>query len=301
MSPGNIFIKQQMKVVFKNLYSLLPFKQQLFSVVRKMVVLPNSISKHLYFNGIVSFKVNDRIVRMNQKGYDVENTLFWRGTKGCWEKVSVGIWIRLSGVSKMIFDVGANTGAYALIAKAASPDAVVYAVEPLKMISERLEANIALNKMDIKCIPFAMSDFDGVAKVYLDSLDHIYSVTVNKNLSPANVPVHEVEIQTKKMSTLIEDEKIEFIDLIKIDVETHEPEMLRGMGDYLRKWKPTLIIEILTDEVGQSVEQILSGMDYLYFNVDENQGIRQVDHIGKSDYYNYIICSAEKAKFLNLV
>ena len=88
---------------------------------------------------------------------------------------------------------------------------------------------------------------------------------------------------------------------MKIDVELHEAEVLEGMGAYLREWKPTMLIEILSDEVGQKVEILINDMGYLYFNINENGGIRQVTHIGKSDYYNYLLCSPEKASFLKLI
>ena len=38
---------------------------------------------------------------------------------------------------------------------------------------------------------------------------------------------------------------------MKIDVETHEPAVLKGMGEYLRSFRPTMLIELLNDEVAQ--------------------------------------------------
>jgi FkbM family methyltransferase len=290
-----------MKQLIKKIYKAIPFKQPFFSVVKHIVSLPNSIYKHLYFDGIISFAVNGKKVKMNQKGYDVENTLFWKGVKGCWEKVSVDLWIKLCSQSTIILDIGANTGAYALIAKIVNEKATVYAFEPFDIIYDRLVANTKLNNLNIQCVRFAISDYDGVAKVYPESLDHIYSVTVNKNLSPGHIKVHEVEIKTKKLKTFISENDLPGIDLMKIDVETHEPELLIGMEDYLSKWKPTMLIEILTDEVGEKVQGIVKGMGYMYFNIDEKGSIKLVERIGKSDYYNYLLCSPEKAKFLNLI
>ena len=71
----------------------------------------------------------------------------------------------------------------------------------------------------------------------------------------------------------------------------------------VRENKPTILIEILTNEVGERVEEILNkcGIKYLYFNIDEDNGIRKVDKILKSDYFNFLLCSEEKAKFLKLI
>ena len=288
-----------MKKLLKKIYKIIPFKQQAFSVVRKIGKVPHSVYRHLYFNGIVTYKVKGKTIRVNQKGYDVENTLFWAGVEGCWEKVSLGIWIQLCSVSKTILDIGANTGTYALIAKTVSPHANVIAFEPLDFICKKLDDNVRLNNLDIKCMPYALSDFDGTAKVYVESADHVYSVTVNKNFGSDDIPA--TEIQAKKLSTFIQEEQITGIDLMKIDVEHHEAEVLRGMAEYLKKWKPAMLIEILTDEVGKNVQDIIGDMDYLFFNIDENGSIRKTEIIGKSDYCNYLLCSAEKAAYLKLL
>lgn len=290
-----------MKSIVKYIYKNIPFKQQIFSLVKKIIKPPHSIYRHLYFNGIISFRVNNKEIKMHQKGYDVENTLFWSGIEGCWEKVSVDLWIKLCKDASVILDVGANTGAYSLIAKTINNNARVIAFEPLDFILKKLEANIRLNKLEIEYIPVALSNYDGKGKVFMESEEHIYSVTVNKNLSKDEIPVTEKEIVTKKLSTIIKELNLTRIDIMKIDVETHEPEMLTGMEDYLREWKPVMLIEILTDEVANKVEKIIGGMGYLFFNINENGGIRKVSKLEKSDYYNYLLCSAEKAAFLKLV
>jgi FkbM family methyltransferase len=290
-----------MKKVFKKLYKLLPFKQQIFGVVKSVIKVPHRIYRHLYFNGRISYTVNGQKIIMNQQGYDVENTLFWAGLEGCWEKESMGLWVRLCTQARNIMDVGANTGTYALVAKTINPQAAVYAFEPLDFIYTKLADNVQLNKLGIHCVQEALSNYDGVAKVYPETLEHIYSITVNKNTSAAEVQVHEKEIRVTKFSTFVAQHAVQGADLMKIDVEMHEAEVLEGMGDYLREWKPTMLIEILSDEVGQKVETLINGMGYLFFNINENGGIRKVEHIGKSDYYNYLLCSAESASFLKLI
>ena len=105
-----------------------------------------------------------------------------------------------------------------------------------------------------------------------------------------------------RLDTLINQRKIEKIDLMKIDVETHEAEVLEGMGEYLEKFKPTMLIEILNNEVGQNVENLVRGKGYLYFNLDEKtDSIRRVEKITKSDFYNYLLCNEQLADELGLL
>lgn len=292
-----------MKKIFKNIFQLLPFKQETFGILRHLFIWPNAITKHLYFNGIIDFKVGDKKVYMHQNGYDVENTLFWRGINGCWEANSVKLWYQLSQISQgAILDIGANTGAYALISKTCNPTASVHAFEPLSVIYDMTMKNVKLNQLDIKVNQLAISDYTGKAIIYAQGFDHLlYSVTVNKNLNSEEIPVRELEIDTITLAEYVEKNNVPTISLIKWDIETHEPEGLRGMGKYLDLYRPTMLIEILNEEVGKAVEEIVKDMDYLYFNIHEFNGIRQTAHIEKSDYYNYLLCHRDIAKQLKLI
>ncbi len=98
-----------------------------------------------------------------------------------------------------------------------------------------------------------------------------------------------------------EKEKIEKVDLIKIDVEGHEAEVLQGLGEYLHQFKPTMVIEILTDEVGAAVEKILCGTGYHYFYFDKTKASPvKVDRLRALDGYNFLVCQDEIANKLGL-
>jgi hypothetical protein len=72
------------------------------------------------------------------------------------------------------------------------------------------------------------------------------------------------------------------------------------MGPYLEKFRPTLLIEIHNDEVAARIAERVSGLGYLYFNIDENKGLRRTEGITSSDYYNYLLCDAATARALAL-
>ncbi len=291
-----------MKRFFKKLYQLIPFKKYIFLTIRSFGTPGKKIYKHLYFKGVFNVKVEDRkYFKIRHFGFEVENELFWKGLTKGWEKESMKLWIRLCRKSNVIVDVGANTGIYSLAGKAINPEAKIYAFEPVDRVFEKLEQNILLNSHDTVLVKKALSEYSGKATIYDSGADHIYSVTVNKNLSPVETRVKQIEIETTTLNEYIEDNKITRIDLMKIDVETHEPEVLIGFSKYLEKFRPTLLIEILTDEIGSRVQQIVGGLGYLYFNIDEQGAIRKEDTIKKSDYYNYLFCSEDVARDLSLV
>jgi FkbM family methyltransferase len=299
MSSVNVEI---MRKLLKNIYTAFPFKKELFSFIKLFWIPKESIFRHLHFKGVINVSVNEsNSFKVNHYGYQIENEIFWLGLLSGWEKESIKLWVKLCLASDVIVDIGANTGIYSLIAKSLKPSANVYAFEPIARVFSKLEANIALNGYNITAIKKAVSNENGTAVIFDTNQEHVYSVTVNKNLSAAHVPVFESIIDIVTLDCFVEYHKLSKIDLIKIDVETHEPEVLEGFNKYLSLFKPSLLIEILTDEVGVKVQTLLEGLDYLYFNIDENGGVRQVEKIVKSDYYNFLICSRIKALELGLI
>ena len=213
----------------------------------------------------------------------------------------MALWIKLCRNSNVIFDVGANTGLYSLVAKAVNPQSVVHSFEPVNRVFNRLVENCQMNDFDIRAVEAALSNFDGDATIHDTGDEHILSVTVNKNIHPPGTSSSPVRVKVKTIQSYAEVRQIEKIDLMKIDVETHEAEVLEGMGKLLAYGKPTLLIEILNDEVGSKIESIINGLGYLFLDIDENTGVYKVDHITKSRYYNYLCCSEPIAKRLGLI
>jgi FkbM family methyltransferase len=289
-----------MKKIIKYIYLKIPFKKQLFQLI-KPLRLPASVYKHLYFNDTFEVQVAEKKFKMQHYGFQIENEVFWSGLTNGWEKISIQLWIALCKESNTIIDVGANTGIYALIAKTLHPTAAVYCFEPVHRVFEKLIHNCTLNNYQIACFETALSNYDGEAIIFDTASEHTYSVTVNKNTTETGTNTIETKIRTQKLATFIVQNNIQHIDLIKIDVETHEAEVLEGMETYLQQFQPTLLIEILNDEVGKRVQELIKNIDYLYFNIDEINKPKKVDRICKSNYYNYLICKKEIAIKLKLI
>lgn len=229
--------------------------------------------------------------------------------------------------ARYICDVGANTGIYALVAKAVNPHAHVYAFEPVAKVYSKLLANCRLNNYEINCLQQAVSNYDGKATIYLPISEHIYSVTVNKNLNPATAMVVQEEVSTIKLSTFLRTCGLPRIDLMKIDVETHEVEVLEGMDSCPGSSQTTFLIEILNSDVGARIERLFEGREYLFFYLEEvgqaafagprsggpahrHQGlpderdvcgIERVSRLGERQGGNYLICTEATARRHSLV
>jgi FkbM family methyltransferase len=296
-----------MKKIIRQIYHLIPFKKQIFTLTKAGFKIPKRIYQHLTFKGDFTIQVDtQRSFKMKHFGYELENEMFWRGMDG-WESVSFDVWIKLSKKSKVIFDVGANTGVFALLAKCVNPNAKVYAFEPVKRICDKIEYNNQINNYDIRVIQKAVAEYDGTATIYEPAnAEHLYGVTVNENKNAPEMPVEAIQVETIKLATFAQQEKIDKIDLLKIDVESYEPQALQGLEKYLTQHRPSIIIEILDDEVGRGVYNVVKDLNYLFFKVTRNQNLVQSEHLINTierldDDHNFLLCTKEVAQELNLI
>ena len=69
----------------------------------------------------------------------------------------------------------------------------------------------------------------------------------------------------------------------------------------IKKHQPTILIEILNDEIGHQVQSLIQDMNYLYFNIDEDLGVKKVDRILKSDSFNYLLCTKKVAEDIGII
>ncbi len=290
-----------MKSLLKRLYAALPFKQPAFKVLRLLPV-PRGVFQHLHFKGIIEVPVpGSGSFRMRHHGYTIENELFWRGVKG-WERISLELWMRLCRRSDTIMDVGANTGAFALLAQAVRPGAVIIAVEPVERIFRKLEENIALNGGGVHALHGAATDHEGPTTLYdLAGTDHVLSVSLNADFNPAGNKV-AVPVMGFTIAGIAERRGLRRLDLLKIDVEGHEPEVLRGFADLLRRDRPSILLEVFNETVAAGVRPLVEGLGYLYFNIDEKTWPPvRTERIGRSGHLNYLLCQPEIARAIGLL
>jgi FkbM family methyltransferase len=286
----------------KNIYNLIPFKKYWFLVLKKIWKVPERIYKHLSFKGIFKVSIDKkRSFKLMHYGFQLENEIFWEGLRGHWEKESMSLWMKFCKNSGIIIDVGANTGVYSLVAQSVNPDATVYAFEPVKTIYEKLCFNNKLNNYSIQCFEAGLSNVNGKKAIFNVNADHTYEATLNKIFEGNVTGEKKLEVDVLTLKSFIEAKGLKSIDLIKIDVETHEPEVIEGLGEYLTRFKPVILIELITDYVVAGVMPFFEKSDYLYFNIDEKKGFKRVESVGISNSYNYLFCTADKAREFNLV
>ena len=98
------------------------------------------------------------------------------------------------------------------------------------------------------------------------------------------------------MKELTEENKINHVDIIKIDVEGYEPIVLDGCINTIKKFKPVLYIEITPlwfKDIGRSfldILNLLKSLGYKLFLDEENilEPINNYDKISKMEQFNIL-------------
>ena len=145
-------------------------------------------------------------------------------------------------------DIGANVGAYSLfVAALAGAQARILAVEPQPDIFERLAANMRLNPFGtIKAVQCAVADKPGDFTLFLDTKNRGES-SMRALRSPNGL---SIKMPATTLLHLVEDEKFDRIDAIKLDVEGAEDLILEPFfGSAPKSLWPDLVI--MEDGVGR--------------------------------------------------
>jgi FkbM family methyltransferase len=221
--------------------------------------------------------------------------LFWRGPSI--ESATVPIFAKYARKARGVLDVGANTGLYSLIACAANPAARVKAWEPVPHLHEKLQANLRENAFESRCEArrAAASDVPGTATLYIP-IDSTTMASLHSDHNQERTTSVQVGVETID-SAIPPDFPV---DLIKLDVESHEHAALLGMQRTLARFKPIIIFECLPNTPARPIEDLLFGLGYQLSRL-LNSGPRRIDRISDSPEfqaeYNYLASHPLSASF----
>lgn len=152
----------------------------------------------------------------------------------------------------IFFDIGANTGYYSIVAAMAGAQEI-RAFEPIPFIMEALIKNIELNPTisnKISTFQIALSDETATKTIYMPHEGHGLietSASLNSDFRDIHSDSFPVKCMTLDETVSInKNQNIERL-ILKIDVESHEPEALKGALKTIKKYRPLIFLEILPD------------------------------------------------------
>lgn len=156
----------------------------------------------------------------------------------------------------VLLDIGSNFGSYSYLTLF-NRDLTVYAFEPVPIVYESFLENIKLNDMpNITVFNYALSSSSGEAKIRIPKSNNIGMSKISDR--------GDLKIELKTLDSHLD--IISECHMIKIDVEGHELEVLKGSVDFFKKRNPRYVqVEIWKDS--STKEEIIDWFlkqDYKY-------------------------------------
>jgi len=213
------------------------------------VVRYRGIPRHLE-----SFPLTDNpsVSVLNTDSFIAER-LYWFGESKGYEPEVLYWWRRFCAASGNILELGTNIGYYAVQGGRINPTARYTAVEPHPGAAAACRRNLQLNGItNVSVLEAAAVGEPETSSIELylpGGRDHFQEAPCS-GFASGNELHHAGVEEIAKYSTLTV-HAVEFrsllegVDLLKIDVEGQEYSLLSSAEDLLRRYKPTMFLEVL--------------------------------------------------------
>jgi FkbM family methyltransferase len=242
--------------------------------------LPYFLAKQLNYRGVVDFVTGDKTLCMQSYNTPIEMTIFWKGLFNGREGAELRIWHELAQTVSVVYDVGANTGVYSLVAST-NEKAQIYAFEPVPLIFAMLKENISLNSLtNITPLPNVVSDENGAITLYIPQSGWVDVASVDKTFAQRyvqNDELVEMECQSVTMDSHASKEGVsDQTILVKIDVEGAELKVLQGMQQLMTAGKVICLVELLNAEAFELCSTYIPDSYKLYGVVEQAPYLKEV-------------------------
>jgi FkbM family methyltransferase len=165
-----------------------------------------------------------------------------RSVEDLWEADPDALYVEpIVGADAVVFGVGANLGTFCYTVEQAKQAVRLVAFEPIPVLAQRLRALFK----DIVVMELALCDAKTIETFRIPYID---GRRCNSRGSLAPIvdtgTYTEIKVQTGTLDNVSATMALQRLDLVKIDVEGHELEVVKGGEQTLRKHQPLLLIEI---------------------------------------------------------
>ncbi len=159
------------------------------------------------------------------------------------------------------------------------------AFEPSPDTHSFLEKNIAINKVSehVKAYPYAVSNIEAnleFYKVHNPKYPDIPNLSGAASLVYANAEHKKISVQTVNIDTFLEQNHPKLrIDFVKIDAEGAEADIIQGMLQTIEKYKPIITCEILLNDIGQNIQDLLKERGYKFYLPVSKEKLSKTDTV----------------------
>lgn len=208
---------------------------------------------------------------------DLSLTLF---AGGSFEPNEFALLDRLLRPGMVFLDGGANEGAYTVFAAArVGPAGRVVAVEPSAREIERLQGNIALNRLrNVDIVEAALAECSGSAPLLVAEKLHAGQNTLGAFAYDAVKSVGTQDVAIEALEDIVSRYGLSRLDILKLDLEGAEIRALSGATRVLAEMRPLVLTEVseaaLAHQGGsaRALFELLEAAGYVLLTFDDETG-----------------------------
>jgi FkbM family methyltransferase len=262
-------------------------------------ILPRSIWRKFPVSGKFRIRIDGcDFIYESHPSDSIARILFWKGPKH-WEHTSTTLFAHLAKNAQTILDIGANTGIYSLLGLSANRNSKVIAFEPVDQTRKQLARNIANNHWLDRCriVEKAVSDECAESTFFIPDRD--IPTTARLGTAGGMESGARVTIQTITLDDFLEPG--DKPDLVKIDVEGHEPNVLHGMRSTIEYCKPAFLLECNPGGPAREITEYLRTFNYNFFALGGGKPVAIAEIPPESTEYsrNYLCLPETKLHWLS--
>lgn len=189
----------------------------------------------------------------------------------------------------IIFDIGANKGQSIKRFKKIFINPSIYSFEPIKECFDELILNFG---NDVKIFNLALGENNETKTLRINQdsgTSSFYKINQGYNNLHGNKEIRKQQVKVDTLDRFVKKNNIQFIDLIKIDVQGFEEKILLGAKNILHNVKCIEVEIILTNYYNNIssfniIESILKKYDFILYNIsspvyDNNKNIQWLNAI----------------------
>jgi len=179
-----------------------------------------------------------------------QNLLFWLDKEkyidqciindGVFESKLTQIVSHLIKEGDIVLDIGANIGYYSVsFSKLVGKNGKVICFEPTQYYSRILKMNLEINGIsNAEIIKYGLSNKKQELEIFIGN-------STASLHNPGNLLNETKEgIKLTTLNDFIKDNPLQRIDLIKVDIDGHEPLFFEGAWNVLNKYDPIIVLEV---------------------------------------------------------
>lgn len=174
--------------------------------------------------------------------------------EGDWFESEMEFWRSWLKPGMTVIDVGANAGVYTFSAATrVGAEGKVIAIEPFPACVGYLEETCRFNQFDwVKVYGAAASDRDGTIRLSIRGASELNEVIPDNAATLTAGQYTKVSCLT--LDSLVEQEQLQSIDIMKLDAEGHEINVLQGSKKILAEFLPVILYENIAGGQSNNVE-----------------------------------------------